>query len=116
MRRVVIYTKKLSDWTGLGLKASKYSVKPVNMATATVIGGMQYLMEEFRKADVGCLIMGDYDLDIRNGEIGVTWTAHGKKVMRIRCKKNPGYFEDVVKVFKKAYLKYFTNLKNKKKT
>ena len=112
--RYIILSEKFPDFIGLGLKAAKFNVDRRHMDRATIIGAMTYLIPAFQKAGIQPLTQGTFDIFIMKDEIGIKWTAKGKKVMKIRMKKNPKYMEEIIPVFKTAYKKYFMNLKRKR--
>jgi hypothetical protein len=100
---------KFPDFTGLGLKASKYGVTKQDLARAESIGAMSYLMKEFKSQNITAIPGDRFKLDIVNDEIGIKWIPKGKSMMRTRIENN--HMNDVVNVFKKAYENYFEKLK-----
>ncbi len=103
---------KIPDYSELGLKASKFDVTQTDMARATTVGAMTYLMPEFTKRNVAPLAgTNKFDLVMVRDNINIKWSPAGKRTLKVRMEQDPSYFNDVLKVFKMAYKNYFKNLK-----
>jgi hypothetical protein len=102
--------KKFPEFSDLGLKASTYNVRPVDMVRAETIGAMTDLMSMFTKKKVSPISGDKFKIGIKSGNIVVIWTPKGKSMMRTRIESNPGYFDDVLNVFKEAYKNYFERI------
>jgi hypothetical protein len=102
---------KIPNDFDLNIKISNFNISPMDLPRAETIGSINYLMKEFEKKKVAPIPGHTYKLGIKGDKLVLILTPKGKSMMKTREKNNPGYMNNVIKVFKQAYKNYFTKIK-----
>ena len=100
----ILSEAKIPELIDLEINGSK--LQNNMMAKASVMGGIK-AMDEFKAMNVFSIKGSSFSVVLKDDKVFLKLTKAGQKTIRIRLKDDPNYLDNVIKVFKSSYKKYF---------